>query len=127
MQPCTERERIDNHDKIIMRFDKFIAVMEIRNEYDEKNQERLSKAVEELVAARIEHDKRITALEGLPAQVKDIQESRTIKTDLIWKDKIKAAIPVGITVASIVAVVGVLMTLILFLQKVYEVSQNLIK
>jgi hypothetical protein len=65
-----------------------------------------------------EHDKRITVLEVLPAQVKDIQESRTIKTDKWLTGKLSSVIFSGV----LVAIVGTLITFMLFLKKIYDVA-----
>lgn len=120
---CIQQERIDKYDEIISRFDKFIAVIETRNEYDKINQAETSQMLKELLQTKTEHDKRITVLEVLPAQVKDIQESRTIKTDKWITSKLSLAVGGGL----IAAVVGVLISFVLFLDKIIKIASTIPK
>jgi hypothetical protein len=119
------KERVDKHDEILAEFKEFIAVMNTRNEYDRQHQSQTDKLLEELVKAKTEHDKRITALEVLPLQVKDIQDSRTIRTDRAITEKLKSSLFIGIIVVAMIAILSTLMIPMLFYQRLYETSQTI--
>ncbi len=110
LHECTQQE-------IITEIREFIRELKIRNEYSAKQEEKTDKLLEQLIKSHEEHDKRITALEVLPAQVKDIQESRTIKTDRWLTAKLNTVIFGGV----MVIIIGTSITFMLFLKKLYDI------
>ncbi|MCX8129788.1 MAG: hypothetical protein N3I35_06780 [Clostridia bacterium] len=118
MHECTQQE-------VISEIRELTRELKTRNEYSAKHEEKMDKMVEELVRAREDHDKRITALEVLPGKVSQLIDDETINIKRLGKDKVQKHMSTGLLIviilSSLTLVSGVVGTLYVFLNKVIQI------
>ena len=114
-------KKIDKHEEIINKFDRLIAVMEVRNSYEEKRQSKLDELIETICQSNADHEKRLAIVEPLIPQVKDLLESRIIRTDKWFTSKLQS----GLFYGMMVIIIGTMVSFMLFLPKVIQLAEQI--
>jgi hypothetical protein len=116
-------KKIDKHEEIVNKFDRLIAVMEVRNEYEEKRQTKLDELISTIVTSNADHEKRLSTVEPLIPQVKDLLESRIIRTDRWFTSKLQS----GLFYGMMVIIIGTMISFMLFLPKIIQLTEQIKK